>query len=204
MTPELLRACTGCLPIRAEMWAVPLTNAMDRYAINTPKRQAAFLAQLAHESDGLSVFLENLNYSAAALIETWPLHFNTVNAAEYAYQPVKIANRAYAFRMGNRDEASGDGWAFRGRGPIQTTGRDDYAALGREIGVQLTATPEILIQPTYGALAAAWEWGRDRCNELADLGNFPQITRLINGGMIGEADRLAKWAVAKAALGVLA
>ncbi len=203
MTPDLLRACTGCLPIRAEMWAVPLTNAMDRYAINTPKRQAAFLAQLAHESDCLSVFLENLNYSAAALIETWPLHFNTVNAGAYAYQPVKIANRAYANRGGNGDENSGDGFLFRGRGPIQTSERDSYAALGVELGFPLTSTPEILIQPIYGALAAGWEWARKGCNELADAGNFPGTTKRVNGGYLGEDDRLAKWAVAKAALGVL-
>ena len=174
---------------------------MAKFSIDTTRRMAAFLAQVAHESDRFTCLVENLNYSAAGLLETWPEHFNTANAGAYAYHAMAIANRAYADRMGNGAEDSGDGWAFRGRGPLQTTGRDDYRDFGAAVGFDLVAQPDLLIQPGWGALAAAWEWNRGDLNTLADAGDFEQITRRINGGLLGEPDRLAKYQQALKALG---
>ena len=204
MTPALLDSCTGCGPLRAQAWAGALTTAMDRFGINTSKRVAAFLAQVAHESDAFSVVIESMNYSAAGLIETWPKHFNTVNAGAYAHNAQAIANFVYGERMGNGDAASGDGWRFRGRGPLQTTGRADYLQCGNALGWDFIGAPDLLIQPRFGALAAGWEWNRGNLNDYADRGDFDGITRIINGGFIGQPDRLERWARAKSALGILA
>ncbi len=207
MTPETLDACVGCGPDRASLWAPALTAAMDRFGIDTNKRIAAFLAQVAHESDGFRVIVENLNYSAAALHATWPEHFSLTDAEAYAHQPMKIANRAYANRMGNGDEASGDGWFFRGRGPIQTTGRDDYRDFGSAVGFDAVGNPSILLQPSFGSLAAGWEWNRSNLNFYADEGTeeaFIKITKAINGGILGEPDRWARYQKALTALGVFA
>jgi putative chitinase len=181
---------------------------MDRFAIDaTTRRQAAFLAQVAHESDAFSVVIESMNYSAEGLLATWPTRFNTANAGAYAHNAQAIGNLVYAGRMGNGDEASGDGYRYRGRGPLQTTGRADYSACGLDLGLDLVGNPDLLCQPMFGALAAGWEWNRDRLNDVADLGTpegFDHITRAINGGFIGQPDRLARWARAKSALGILA
>jgi putative chitinase len=190
---------------------------MDRFAIDaTTRRQAAFLAQVAHESDAFSMVIESMNYSAQGLMETWPLgtrpdgstygFFNAANAGAYAHNAEAIGNLVYANRDGNGDEASGDGYRFRGRGPLQTSGRTDYGNLANVLGQPILTTPDLLCQPVYGALAAAWEWNRGNLNDLADLGTeeaFDSITRVINGGFIGQPDRLARWIRAKSALGVL-
>lgn len=205
MTPETLDACVGCGPDRASLWAPALTAAMDRFGIDTNKRIAAFLAQVAHESDGFRVIVENLNYSAAALHATWPEHFSLTDAEAYAHQPMKIANRAYANRMGNGDEASGDGWLFRGRGPLQTTGRDAYRDFGSAMGFDAVGNPSLLLQPSFGSLAAGWEWALEKLNDYADVGDTPsfeKITRAINGGLLGEPDRLALYGRALRALGL--
>ena len=165
---------------------------MDKFSINTHKRMAAFLGQLAHESDRFTCLIENLNYSPGGLIETWPTKFNTANAGVYAWNAQAIANRAYADRMGNGDEASGDGWLFRGRGPIQTTGLSDYEDLSAAAGIDFVSSPNLLLRPEYGALAAAWEWNRSGLNALADLWDLKKITKIINGGFLGESDRLEK------------
>lgn len=202
MIPEVLELATGATTERAQIWAPAFGTAMERFGINTPKRSAAFLAQVAHESDTFAVILENLNYSAAALMETWPEHFNTANAGAYEHQPIKIANLAYANRMGNGPEESGDGYLYRGRGPLQTTGKSDYLSLGSILGFDLVKSPDLLLQPGFGALAAAWEWNRSNLNLYADLGDFEKITRVINGGLLGEPDRLARYQKALAAFGV--
>ena len=206
MTPEMLDSCVGCGLARATAWAPAFTAAMERFQINTSRRQAAFLAQVAHESGLFAVIVENLNYSAHGLIETFPKHFATQQEAEsYAYKAQAIANRVYANRMGNGDELSGDGWNFRGRGPLQTTGRDSYRDFGSLIGFDLVPSPDMLIQPSLGALAAGWEWGADDLNSYADAGDtasFEKITRAINGGLLGEPDRLALYGRALRALGL--
>ena len=126
ITPSHLVAVMRCSDANARLWADPLNAACDRNQINTRLRLGAFLAQIGHESGRLSVVVENLNYSAQGLMKTWPSLFDAKLAAEYAHQPERIANVAYNARLGNT--APGDGWKFRGRGLIQVTGKNNYAA----------------------------------------------------------------------------
>ncbi|MGH8418052.1 MAG: glycoside hydrolase family 19 protein [Pseudomonas sp.] len=171
---------------------VPVLNtAMGKYQIVTPARIAAFIAQVGHESAQLTVLVENLNYSADALRKTWPSRFSESLAAECARKPDQIANIAYASRMGNAAPASGDGWKYRGRGLIQITGKDNYRICGDALGLDLIASPELLEQPQHAAMSAAWFWSANGLNSLADTGDLQGITRKINGGLIGYADRAA-------------
>jgi putative chitinase len=163
-------------------WVAPLQIAMAQFAINTKPRAAMFLAQCAHESGRFVRPAENLNYSAAGLLKTWPRRFTEAQAADYAGQPRRIAARAYAGRGGNGDEASGDGWAYRGRGPLQITTRDNYAACGDAIGLPLLDQPHLLEEPAGGALSAAWFWAANGCNAVADEGDFAGVSGIINRG----------------------
>lgn len=183
-----------------DTWLIPLNNAMDLYEITTEARIAFFLAQVAHESNNFLTLEENLNYSEMGLRTVFPTHFSGDEFAQYAHKPERIANRVYANRMGNGDESSGDGWLFRGRGPIQATGRNMYRRIGGGIGVNLEANPELLLEPVFGALSACYFWRALGCNELADAGDFLGCTRKINGGLEGESDREKLLAIAKAAL----
>ena len=181
-------------------WSAPINEAASRFDISTPDRMAAFLAQTAHESGGFKRLAENLNYSAQALVKTWPSRFDAATAQAYARKPEKIANKVYASRMGNGDEASGDGWRYRGRGLIQITGRENYAACGAALGLPLLTQPELLEQPDGAAMSAAWFWQTNGCNELADVADFATITRRINGWLTGQSDRVRYWIKAQAAL----
>lgn len=187
ITQDGLRA----LRIDAEAWGAPLRDAAGLFEIDTDEREAMWIAQCAHESGGFSTLVENLNYSPAGLLATFGKYFTPGEAATYARQPERIANRVYANRMGNRDEASGDGWRYRGRGLIQLTGTTNYRRAGGALGVNLTADPDLLLHPLYAALSAAWFWRAAGCNELADAGDFIGITRKINGGLNGLDDRRA-------------
>ncbi len=193
MNAETLNECTGCGIVIAGIWAIPLTMAMGRAEICTPLRQAAFLAQVAHESNGFAELEEDLDYSAKGLLATWPDHFTAKQADTYAHHPMAIANRAYANRMGNGDEESGDGWRFRGRGPMQETGRYGYGQSSNYLGVNLILNPDLLLAPEHGAMDAAWEWNRLECNALADSRQFNEITERINGGQNGATDRWARY-----------
>ncbi|WP_374981736.1 glycoside hydrolase family 19 protein [Pseudomonas solani] len=183
-----------------------LEQALPRFSVTTPTRQSAFLAQCAHESAGFSRFAENLNYSAAGLAATWPGRFRGAdgqpNALALAYQrrPAVIANYVYANRMGNGDEESGDGWRFRGRGLLQITGRGMYQRCGEALGLPLLEQPDLLLQPEQALLSAAWFWQSNGLNALADAGDFEAITRRINGGLNGLAERKALWLKAREAL----
>jgi putative chitinase len=180
-----------------------LDAAMRRFEIDTPSRMAAFAAQLAHESGQLQRWTENLNYRWERLRQVFPKYFTSdAEARAFDRKPERIANRVYASRMGNGPEASGDGWRYRGRGPIQLTGRDNYRACGSAIGVDLVGDPELLATPGPGCLAAAWFWDRNGLNALADAGDFVTITRRINGGLNGLAERRAFWEQAKTVFGV--
>jgi putative chitinase len=180
-----------------------LDAAMRRFEINTPSRMAAFAAQLAHESGQLQRWTENLNYRWERLRQVFPKYFTSdAQAQAFDRKPERIANRVYASRLGNGPEASGDGWRYRGRGPIQLTGRDNYRACGSAIGVDLVEDPDLLATPGPGCLAAAWFWARNGLNALADAGDFVTITRRINGGLNGLAERRAFWEQAKMAFGV--
>jgi putative chitinase len=175
-------------------------EAFELFEISTPKRQASFLAQVSIESENLHALEENLNYSAKGLLATFPTHFHGVDIAAYARKPEKIANRVYANRLGNGNEASGDGWKFHGRGLIQVTFKDNYRASGEALKLDLLANPELLAEPKYAAQSAGWFWKTHGCNELADHGEFKLETRRINGGLNGEAAREAAWAKIREAI----
>ncbi len=189
---------------KVTLWIGPLNDAMEEWAINTPQRQAAFLAQILHESGELQHLSENLNYKPETLVKIWPTHFTADEAQEYGHNPEKIANRAYANRMGNSDEASGDGWRYRGRGLIQLTGHHNYDACGKALKVDLQENPDYLSEPTGAGRSAAWFWSAHGLNELADdpsADSFKKITMKINGGTTGLEERTAHWEKAKEVLG---
>ncbi|MBH9322969.1 glycoside hydrolase family 19 protein [Pseudomonas aeruginosa] len=191
---------------RAGFFVPALNVAMERFGITSPVRVAAFVAQVGHESSQLTRLMENLNYSARGLAATWPSRYLGADgppnalAQGLARNPQAIANNAYASRNGNGDEASGDGWRYRGRGLLQITGRSNYRAVGAGLGQPLEAEPDLLEQPEWAALSAAWWWASHGLNELADRGEFAAITRRINGGLIGQAERMALWERAKRVL----
>ena len=172
-------------------WVDALNETFDRFGINTPRQQAAFIGQCGHECGNFKVLSENLNYRAATLMKLWPKRFPTQEIAnEYEKQPKKIANKVYSSRMGNRDEASGDGYRFRGRGAIQLTGSDGYFHAGKALGVDFWANPDLVATPKYAALTAGWFWSTHKCNELAENSNWVGLTKRINGGTIGLDDRI--------------
>lgn len=174
---------------------VPVLNtAMSRYQIIGAKRVAAFIAQVGHESGHLTRLVENLNYSADALRNTWPSRFDLALARAFARKPEQIANIAYGNRMGNI--TLGDGWKYRGRGLIQITGKNNYRACGEALGLDLIAQPELLEKPQHACMSAAWFWATNGLNTLADAARFDAITQRINGGQNGAADRQALYAQA--------
>ena len=164
---------------------------LPQYQITTPRRRAAFMAQCHHESQGFTRISENLSYGTKALIRCWPSHFNAKNAGAYAHQPAKIANRAYANRMGNGPESSGDGWLFRGRGLIQITGREMYRAFAKFKGMSLGDVIAYLGTADGALESACWFWSKFGLNPYADRGDIKGMTRIINGGLNGLDDRVA-------------
>jgi len=196
MKPEQLTQ----LGIDAAKWYTPLIDMFARYNINTVQRQASFIGQCQHESNNFRTLEENLHYSADGLMRTWPSRFPSRDVAEqYAQNPEKIANKVYAGRMGNTEE--GDGWAYHGRGLIQLTGRENYDNCGKGIGVVLIDKPQLLVEPMYACLSAGWFWNKKGLNILADKLDYPEMTKRINGGLLGLADRIAKINKAKEILG---
>jgi putative chitinase len=174
-----------------EKWLQPLNYTFDKYEINTPNRQAAFIGQCSHESGNFKTLEENLHYSAAALMRVWPSRFPDMDTAEkYANNPEKIANKVYSGRMGNNEE--GDGWKYHGRGLIQLTGKENYANCGSSIAVDILSDPDLLLAPEYAALSAGWFWNKKGLNQLADTQDWLTITKRINGGVLGLDDRIAK------------
>ena len=169
-----------------------LKAAMAYYKM-TPERAAHFFAQTAHETGGFKAFSENLNYSAQGLQGTFGKYFPGTLEESYSRNPEKIANRVYADRMGNGPEASGDGYKFRGRGYIQLTGKDNYTAFGKSIGVDMSVNPDS-VASTHALTSAAWFWSKNKLNEIADTGATDEvvtkITKRVNGGTIGLADRI--------------
>jgi putative chitinase len=172
-------------------WFEPLQETFEKYQINTPKRQACFIGQCMHESNGFRALRENLNYSAKALMNTWPSRFPDMDTAEkFERNPEKIANKVYSGRMGNTED--GDGAKYIGRGLIQLTGKDNYKAFGEAIGEDLIANPQLVEEPRYAALSAGWFWNKRGLNALADAMDITTLTIRINGGKIGIDDRIAK------------
>jgi putative chitinase len=183
-----------------DTWASSMNEVFPTYEINTPRRVAAFLAQCGHESGGWTVFEENLNYSAKGLMGIFKKYFpNEGIANQYARQPQKIANRVYANRMGNGDEASNDGWTYRGRGPIQLTGRNNYTQFAKDMfedWENVVANPDwVNADRDFALMSAIWFWNKNGLNKFADAADsgaspsFVTLTKRINGGTIGLADR---------------
>lgn len=242
MNPDLLPclvALTGRPEHEVAIWSDPLMVTMLTFDITTPPLMAAFLANIVHESARLERMEENLDYTAHRLAVVWPHRFHLAeddpesgkrDAERYAHHPELIANAVYAARLGNGDEASGDGWRFRGRGLIQLTGREQYQAffdalpgillrvidvtgleVYRELHDALLANPglwpDLLIEPDLAALSAGWYWERIGANLLIQDDSpdaFEHLTRAINGQLIGLESRLALWAQARAILAPLA
>jgi putative chitinase len=174
-----------------EEWLEPLNETFEKYEINTPNRQACFIGQTMHESGGYKHLVENLNYSAKALMNTWPSRFPDMDIAEkYERQPAKIAGKVYNGRMGNTSEE--EAAKYIGRGLIQLTGKENYENCSNALGVDFLAEPELLSTPKYAALSAGWFWNRKQLNALADKMDIDTLTKRINGGLIGLQDRIAK------------
>lgn len=170
-----------------------LPDTMAKFELNTPLRLAHFLAQAGHESGGFKAVNENLNYGAKGLLGIFPKYFNTETAALYERKPEKIANIVYASRMGNGDKSTGDGWKFKGRGYIQLTGRSNYTEFSKAINEDLTMNPD-LVATKYPLLSAAWFFHKNGLHKIADGGAtdavVTSITKRVNGGTIGLADRI--------------
>ncbi len=199
LTTEYVMAATGATRENAEKFLPYIQGACKAYDITTPLRVAGFLSQIGHESGGLAMLEENLNYKAETLMRVWPRRFPTLEfAQQYARNPQKIANSVCANRMGNGDEASGEGWKYRGRGLKQLTGKDNYTAFSKAIGTDFVASPDLLLEPVNAALSAGWFWSANNLNELADKGDVPAMTKRINGGTIGLDQRQALYAKAMA------
>ena len=173
-----------------EDWHEALDQLLDDYGINTPHRVAHFIAQCAHESGGFKFIKENLNYSAAGLNNTFRKYFPTIESARpYERKPEMIANKVYANRMGNGDEASGDGWRYCGRGLIQLTGKDNYTFFAGSLGIPVEEAADYLATFEGAAQSACFFWEQNNLNRFADANDVKGLTRAINGGQIGLADR---------------
>ncbi len=207
LTVDQLRAM---IPTNKEVeeWCEALNEMLPKYGITTDKRIAGFVSQTAHESGEYRLLEEDLRYKEATLLRVFPRYFGPgkENAAEYAGKPEKIANYVYmdknrskAGALGNVNE--GDGWLFRGKGLKQVTGRANHAAFGKTIGMTAEEAAVYLLTKKGALESALWFWGSRNLNEVADTGDVVRLTKIINGGDIGLADRQARYAKAMAALG---
>jgi len=171
-----------------------LSEILPKYDITTPRRVAGFLAQCGHECMDFNTLHENLNYSADGLHKVFPKRFPTVESAQaYNRQPEKIANKIYSDRMGNGDEASGEGYKFRGRGAIQLTGKDNYSRFAESIGKDLDEAVAYCDTLEGAIESACWFWTTHNLNAKADENDVTGSTKVINGGTLGIDDRKARW-----------
>lgn len=204
ITLELLqKVCPKTKKAVLEKYVDALNDVCQYYDMyQNPKRAAAFIAQIAHESGGFNAVVENLNYSAKGLMTTFKKYFpDEATAKAYERQPEKIANRVYANRMKNGPESSGDGWKFRGRGLIQLTGRDNYTRFSQGLGISLDETVAYLETPEGAVSSAGWFWDNNSLNAFCDRDDFVGLTKRINGGTIGLEDRKHHYELALHALG---
>lgn len=191
----------------AEKWGPSLTRAMKKFGITSPNNVAAFLANITHESGNLKHFRENLNYSAATLARLWPHRYASNGAPNalaraIAGKPVLVGNNVYAKRMGNGPAPTGDGYNYRGRGPIQITGKGMYKQISDGIGVDLVSNPDLLTRPDVGAMASAYFWAKVKgINKYADVGDITKARRLVNGGDNGMKDVMNRYASLRRQLG---
>lgn len=194
MEAQVLSEAAGIDVAHAQLLCESMNGIFERYDISTPERQAAFIAQCGHESDGFRFMEENLNYKAESLMRTWPKHFPTMDIAqEYAHQPRKIASRAYANRMQNGPEETEDGWTYRGRGYLQLTGKAGYEMASDDLQIDFVGNPDI-VGTVEGAMATAgWFWEKHNLNRYADNQDIEAMTKIINGGTIGLEARYARF-----------
>ncbi len=172
-------------------WHQALVDNLPQYDINTPERVAAFIAQCAHESGGFRRLKENLNYKWESLRKVFPKYFTTDDVAkEYAHKQEQIASRIYGNRMGNGDEASGDGFRYCGRGLIQLTGRNNYSKFAESMGMAVEDVPAVLETYDGAVKSACWFWHTNNLNQFADVKDIVTMTKRINGGTIGLEDRI--------------
>ena len=181
-----------------EDWFNALSKHLPEYEINTIERIAMFMAQCGHESGGFTIMQENLNYRAEGLAKVFPKYFRDADPNDYARKPEKIANRVYSSRMGNGNEASGDGWRFHGRGIIQITGKDNYTKCSHDVWKDdtLLTNPDILCTVDGAVISACWFWKMRNLNKPSDANDMTTATKLINGGTNGIDDRAARHASA--------
>ena len=192
ITLELLqKLCPKTKVNVLQLYAEPLHEVAEYYDMYVNMhRAAAFVAQTAHESGGFNFVKENLNYSAKGLMGTFKKYFPTEDLAkQYERKPEKIANRVYANRMANGDEASGDGYKFCGRGLIQLTGRANYTKFAEDLGISIEETVAYLETPAGAVSSAGWFWDNNNLNQYCDKDDFVTLTKRINGGTIGLEDR---------------
>lgn len=184
-------------------WVEPIQDLFPKYNINTKERIAMFVAQCGHESNNFRVLEENLNYSASGLNRVFPKYFERAgrDANKYHRQPERIANVVYSGRLGNGDEASGDGWRFRGRGVIQLTGKYNVSRFAEYVGMSLDDTVEYLGTKKGALESACWYWNSRNLNEASDARDVLRATRLINGGTNGLSDRKHRYEEAMKILG---
>lgn len=186
-----------------DYWHNALSQLLPDYEIDTPQRIAAFVAQCAHESGNFVFLTENLNYKAESLMKIFGKYFKDMATAKaYEKKPEKIANRIYANRMGNGDEASGDGWRYRGRGLIQLTGKTNYTWFAASLEISAEEAAEYTQTFEGAAQSACWFWETNKLNKEADAGDIKTMTRKINGGFIGLDDRIKHYNHALHVLGV--
>lgn len=198
-----------------DKWLDVIIQTCEEFEINTPQRVAAFLAQTSHESAGYTMLEENLNYSDVTMAAVWPQRFavqepdpnrpgktrakkdekgkNIPNAFAKALhrKPEAIANAVYSNRMGNGTIESGEGWLYRGRGLKQLTGKDNMTRCGRDLGLDLVGNPDLLLTPLPAARSAGWFWKTNNLSKFADVGDIKEMTKKINGGLIGYEQRQA-------------
>ena len=175
-------------------WYQALVNNLPLYDINTPERVAAFIAQCAHESGNFIFLSENLNYKAESLTKIFSKYFKDIGTAkQYEKQPAKIANKIYADRMGNGNEASGDGFKYRGRGLIQLTGKTNYTWFAASLEITPEEAAEYMGTFEGAAQSACWFWETNKLNQWADKGDIEKMTKIINGGTHGLDDRIARY-----------
>lgn len=198
-TADELARIMRCPAARAVRWHPHLVTAAGRFGILTRRRAAHWLAQVGHESLSLSRVEESLSYSRERLLEVFGNEVSPAQAGRFVHNPAALGNHVYAFQNGNGSEASGDGFLFRGRGPMQHTGRGNYRHMGKLIGLPLEEQPALLIELEAGALAAAAFWQDVGCNQLADTSDVLGVGRKINLGTLrttrlpnGHADRVAR------------
>ena len=188
---QLMRAVYGLDKSKVDEFVASFNMWAIHFGIDTSKRVAMYLAEVFHESGNLRYTEENMNYSADGLLKTWPSRFTKEKAQVYARNPEKIANYVYANRMGNGNEASGDGWRFRGRAFIGITGRDNYQKYANSewcVG-DLMKNPDMLSQFPENQKASMWFWDTQNLNKYADMCDIDKCSRIINGGTLGLANR---------------